>query len=71
MDRERKLVQSLLADNDMLKHQLQRERNKYAGLEMVRDKLEKAREDQSRQISELHDLCFQEKSQNDSLLAEI
>ena len=71
MDRERKLVQSLLADNDMLKQQLQRERNKYAGLEMVRDKLERAREEQSRQRSELQDLCSQEKTHNDSLLVEI
>ena len=71
MDREQMVVRSLQEDNDLLKEQLQRERQKYASLETVREELERTRENQANQIAELQNLCSQEKAHNNSLLQEI
>ena len=55
--RQNKIVRSLQEDNDLLKEQLRRERQKYASLEAVRDELERTRENQANQIAELQSLC--------------
>lgn len=55
----------------MLKEQLSRKNDQYRTLEDVRTNLEKTRDEQTRQISQLQELCSTEKEHNDALLKEI
>ena len=68
MDREIQVMESIRADNQMLKDQIARQDEKYSSLEATRTELENTKDEQQRQITQLQQLVSQEKSHNDGLL---
>ena len=68
MDREIQVMESIRADNQMLKDQIARQDEKYSSLEATRTELENTKDEQQRQITQLQQLVSQEKSHNDVLL---